>query len=255
LKDYQSLVQVLEHYGAAIGAEGPYLESVKKSVKMKAPDNITEEELRKRQVTAAKLQSVDIGFLKRADSRRYGGLWSELENNFSRGQDHYPADLTSAYNLLLNYKAAPIQRAPRRENNDEAEVSGMCFLQNSGPVAGTDGVTHATVKCYGCNIFGHYSSACPNEAQDGVQMLQVDGMNEGPGEEDEYVSEPKQKISFLHKLEQDTTSSHLRGSYSTASPRFRFLRTAAFSPTSGRASRHFGCIQTAEHRHRPRWGQ
>jgi hypothetical protein len=29
LKEYQSLVQVLEHYGAAIGAEGPYIESVK----------------------------------------------------------------------------------------------------------------------------------------------------------------------------------------------------------------------------------
>jgi hypothetical protein len=30
LKEYQSLVQVLEHYGAAIGAEGPYLEELVK---------------------------------------------------------------------------------------------------------------------------------------------------------------------------------------------------------------------------------
>jgi hypothetical protein len=29
LKEYQSLVQVLGHYGAAIGAKGPYLTSVK----------------------------------------------------------------------------------------------------------------------------------------------------------------------------------------------------------------------------------
>jgi hypothetical protein len=94
-----------------------------------------------------------VVFLKRAESRRYGGLWSELENNLSRGQDQYPADLTSAYNLLLNYKAAPVQRPPRRENNKEAEVSGMSFLQSSGPLAGTDGVTHSTVKCYGCNIY------------------------------------------------------------------------------------------------------
>ncbi len=33
LKDYQSLVQVLEHYGAAIGADGPYIEAVKEQVK------------------------------------------------------------------------------------------------------------------------------------------------------------------------------------------------------------------------------
>jgi hypothetical protein len=29
LKDYQSLVQVLEHYGAALSAEGPYLDALK----------------------------------------------------------------------------------------------------------------------------------------------------------------------------------------------------------------------------------
>jgi hypothetical protein len=32
LKDFQSLVQVLEHYGAALGAEGPYQDSVNAQV-------------------------------------------------------------------------------------------------------------------------------------------------------------------------------------------------------------------------------
>jgi hypothetical protein len=109
LKDYQSLVQVLEHHGAAIGAEGPYIEAVKNQIKETAPRRLTEEEYHKRAVTAAKEQLVAIGFLKRANKRRYGGLWSEFENNFTRGQDHYPSDLTNAYNLLLNYKVAPTQ--------------------------------------------------------------------------------------------------------------------------------------------------
>jgi hypothetical protein len=113
LKDYQSLVQVLEHYGAAIGAEGAYIESVKNKVKDAAPTGLTEEEYNKQAVTAAKLQSVAIGFLKRADRRRYGGLWSDLENNYTRGVDQYPADLTGAYNLMLNYKPAPGQRQQR----------------------------------------------------------------------------------------------------------------------------------------------
>jgi hypothetical protein len=69
LKDYQSLVQVLEHYGAAIGAEGPYIEAVKDQIKEKAPSGLTEEEYHKRAIAAAKQQSVAIGFLKRADKR------------------------------------------------------------------------------------------------------------------------------------------------------------------------------------------
>jgi hypothetical protein len=47
LKDHQGLVQVLEHYGAALGAEGPYKESVKAQVKADAPDGLTTEEYHK----------------------------------------------------------------------------------------------------------------------------------------------------------------------------------------------------------------
>jgi hypothetical protein len=41
LKDYQSLVQVLEHYRATIGAAIPYIESVKVQVKNVAPTGTT----------------------------------------------------------------------------------------------------------------------------------------------------------------------------------------------------------------------
>ena len=188
LMDYQSLVQVLEPYGAAIGAKGPYIESVKDRIKETFPD-LTPAEYRKKEITAAKQQSVAIGFLKRADKRRYGALWSELENNFTRGQDHYPADLTNAYNLLLNYKAPPVPRQPRREPAEDDEVSGVSFLQNGATTPGSDGITHERVKCYNCNTYGHYSGSCPNEDnQEAVQMLQVTEEN------NEYLSE----FSFLH---------------------------------------------------------
>jgi hypothetical protein len=108
LKDYQSRVQVLEHYGAAIGSEGPYLDLVRERVRAETYV-VTEEEYKAYEITAAKQQTIAIGFLKQADKRRYGGLWTGLENNFTRGQDHYPPHLTNTYSLLLNYKAAPIQ--------------------------------------------------------------------------------------------------------------------------------------------------
>jgi hypothetical protein len=103
LTDLQGLVQVLAHYGAALGAEGPYQDSAKAQVRKDNP-GLSRAEYDKRAVAAAKKKSVAIGFLKRADRKRYGGLWSNLEKQYNRGTDDYPSDLTGTYNLLLNYK-------------------------------------------------------------------------------------------------------------------------------------------------------
>lgn len=148
LKDFQSLVQVLEHYGAALGANGPYQDSVKAHVRREAPEGLTLEDYHKREVAAAKKKSLAISFLKGADRKRYGGLWSDLKNNFIRGHDHNPEDLTGAYNLLLNYKAPFPQQLGRHRKNatEETQVSGVSFLQNAAVTPGTDGVTHARGK-------------------------------------------------------------------------------------------------------------
>jgi hypothetical protein len=177
LKVYQSTVQVLEHYGAVIGAEGPYLEPVKEKVKEKYTGK-TKAEYVVLQVTYAKKQSVAMGLLTGADKRRYGGLISDLENSFSRGQDHYPEDLTGAYNLLINYKAPPSAQHNRRDQVPPTdEISGMTFLQSTAPTAGTDGTLHRHIKCFNCQGKGHYASACPNSdetAQEGVQLFQTE---------------------------------------------------------------------------------
>ena len=49
---------------------------------------------------------------------------------------------------------------------------------------GTDGVTHALIKCYECNIFGHYKDRCPETTEhEAVQMLQV---GNSPDEDDAH---------------------------------------------------------------------
>jgi hypothetical protein len=164
---------VLEHYGAAIGAKGPYIKAVKDKLRTALLSTVAPQELHKRALAAAKLQTIAIRFMKRADKRRYGGLWSKLENNFTRRQDHYPADLTNAYNLLLNYKAAPSpgQRPPQRDQTDDKETTGVSFLQDGSLIPGTGGETHHDIKCVNCNKKGHYASSCPDA--EGVQLLQM----------------------------------------------------------------------------------
>jgi hypothetical protein len=174
LKEYQSLVQVLEHYGAAIGSEVPYLEQVKDKVKAASKTHMTDSDMKTKSLAAAKLQSIAMGFMKRADKRRYGGLWSDLENSFSRGQDHYPSDLTGAYNLLLNYKAPPpvLRRHVREQGNDEDALS---FLQEG------ESNIPGNKKC---NNYGHFANHCPDE--EGVTMLQL--MSSADDDDDTYLS-------------------------------------------------------------------
>jgi hypothetical protein len=76
LKDYQSLVQVLEHYGVVMGSVGPYVDSVKEAVRSLALPGTSGTELLKRAIVAAKHKSIADSSLKRADRRRYGGFWS-----------------------------------------------------------------------------------------------------------------------------------------------------------------------------------
>ena len=51
-------------------------------------------------------------------------------------------------------------------------MSALTFLQNAPPTTETDGVTHPSIKCYNCNVKGHYADVCPS--QDGVTLLQVE---------------------------------------------------------------------------------
>ena len=52
----------------------------------------------------AKQKHLVVAMLCGADRGEYGKLVEELQNDFTKGGDYYPADLTEAYKLLLKYK-------------------------------------------------------------------------------------------------------------------------------------------------------
>jgi hypothetical protein len=157
----------LEHYGAVIGSEGPHLEQVKdKKFKVASKTHLTEADVKTKLLAAAKLQPIAMGFMKRADKRPYGGLWSDLENSFSRGHDHYyPSDLTSAYNLLLNYKAPPVLHRHGHKHGDD-EQDTLSFLQDGeSNIPWNDDVTHDGVKCFNkCNKYTSRTTARTKKA-------------------------------------------------------------------------------------------
>ena len=79
---------------------------------------------------------------------------------------------------------------PRTDTAPTEEVSAVSFLQNGTVVAGTDGVTHAGVKCYNCNSQGHYANTCPKDMTvRGTTLLQAgETVSSGAAGEAGYVS-------------------------------------------------------------------
>jgi hypothetical protein len=194
LKEQQALVQVLDRHGAAIGSAGPHVASVIASVTADwAAKNdstpLLQEDLSALATAAAKTKVIAVGFLKRSDTKRHGGLWTDLENSFSRGTGDYSKDLTEAFALLLACCKPPPSQQPGRADNED--VSGHTFLLQNALVAGSDGETHQSAKCHNCNRFGHFSIQCPDRrATDAVQLLQVKESS------DDYVS----AFTFLNIL-------------------------------------------------------
>ena len=210
LRDFQSLVDVLDHYNTSVGEDKAFLDKAGVLMEEEEPhvDDSNYAELRLKynlkKALTARNRSLALSFLKRADKVRYGSLWTELENQYTRGTDQYPKDLTAAYNMLLNYRrqhngsnrrhGTHIQDEFGDDDNVQTEMS---FLQSQAIVAGTDGVIHERTKCFNCNKKGHYVNECPDdtEIEQGVQMMHVvEGYEEDEEYESQYVfvqSDPK----------------------------------------------------------------
>lgn len=162
LDHFRSRVDVLEHFGGQLGEDPKFLPA---SIRRSTTDP-------KKLAKLSCDYTLAVSFLKRADRRRFGPLWSSLENQFSLGNDQYPTDLTAAYSVLVSYKLPKQRNTPRTElGTATALLDGMTFAQATNTtVPGSDGVTHERVTCYRCENKGHYADRCPTESD--VQLLQ-----------------------------------------------------------------------------------
>jgi hypothetical protein len=249
---YKNKVDVLEHYGGNFGTDEGLIQAASTiSGAPQAPAALKK---------FTRNRSIALAFLKRADPARYGLLWIDLENNYARGKDEYPADLTGAFNMLYTYKkpvAAVVAAAnpPSRRNGhngtnttpvvsatpttapavvpagaDSVSELGMTFAQ----VAGSNGITHSDITCFRCEANGHYASNCPTHPNGGtaaVQLLQhgADAILSPPAPHDSFT-----EFSFAHCLDPIPNTWVLLDSESTISVfnNARLLRNIRVSPTS-----------------------
>jgi hypothetical protein len=115
------------------GVNGPHQDLVMAQVREDFPFVLTKEEYAEQAVAAARKKSIAIGFLKRAGKTRYGGLWIELNNQFTCGQDHYPNNLMGAYNLLLNSKAPSSWQQGGANTTTQIRSADLLFYRTGLP--------------------------------------------------------------------------------------------------------------------------
>jgi hypothetical protein len=133
---------------------------------------------------AAKDKCMAITFLSGADKARYGKLFEDLENDYTKGSNYYPTNATSAYNLLVNYKSFQRPASGVYTNSDAVSFTNI----ERGNQDKSD------IKCYNCNKLGHYANECTEE--DRRKKGNTEEGVVGPHLEDDY--EDIDEFAFLN---------------------------------------------------------
>ena len=69
-------------------------------------------------------------FLKRSNKDIYSDLIANLHNQYTRGTNQYPTDLTNAYNMLNEHVREYVYKPTKSKNGDEDESKprGGCLF-------------------------------------------------------------------------------------------------------------------------------
>eukprot|EP00978_Attheya_sp_CCMP212_P038031 scaffold184587_cov28-Attheya_sp.AAC.1 len=120
----QNMIDVIEHSGGTIGDEPGIVEAIATRLGLDLSNVDEAQELALRQ--AARQHYLAVAFIFNSDRNRFGRLLENLENDYLLGDDNYPKSLTSAYNLLTNFRED--QRNMLRGSSND----GVSFNTNGG---------------------------------------------------------------------------------------------------------------------------
>lgn len=165
-KRFTAATEVLEHVGVTFGAMFQGMaDDVLKSQYDTDREGATDE-----QATEAERKAGDsvlaIMFLRQSCPARYGEVARELQNDFLKGKDNYPTDITAAYAMLASW------RQWSKTRDKASPLDGVAYSmegesQESGRAEGTTLATSgrkrdvSQMTCNNCGKKSHLWRNCP----------------------------------------------------------------------------------------------
>jgi hypothetical protein len=107
-----------------------------------------------------------------ADPTLYGTLVAELSNQFARGRNDYPRDLTSAYSLLVNYRT-PANARPRNTGGNDNNASQQGQHAPSAPEDTSDPTRYGTLVAELSNQFARGRNDYPRDLTSAYSFLHL----------------------------------------------------------------------------------
>lgn len=162
-KRFAAVVDVLAHIGVSLGSSLTKITTgiLEKDFKTKKKD-ATDEQVKKAEAKAFD-RLVAVAFINSVDKARFQEVSTNLENEFLKGNDQYPIDLTTAYNMLSNWRTTTVYR-------EAPSADGLSFAQGVVPAGDgskttTDGTLSSTKTtrdrskdtCHACGKLGHHA--------------------------------------------------------------------------------------------------
>jgi hypothetical protein len=156
---FTNMVEVIEHCGGDIGTDRSLVTEM-----LGGTDRaIASEAAMTNAEKLAKDKYLACAFILGSDKTRYGKLVEDLENAFTQGDDKFPKDMVSAYNLLVNWK----QNLQNYVRIVDGSSDGAMFVTDT---AGDETENNTfTGKCWICKKPGHRKNQCPERV--GTQLL------------------------------------------------------------------------------------
>lgn len=159
---FTATVDVAKHTGVELGKALVTISNnvLKSDHKKEKRDDATSEEVKNAEATALD-KLLAVAFLLGADKARFQEVITDLENQYLKGKDEYPKDVTSAYTRLLGWNK-------NVSKNETPFNDGLSFAQaavvEAGPSDNAPNEKHGgrskvrtNDRCYACGELVHHA--------------------------------------------------------------------------------------------------